>query len=402
MAHPERTLVYQGAHLITLAHSTDWGVVRDGAVAVRAGRILWVGRLADLPACLDGERRSCDGLWMTPGLIDCHTHLVYGGDRIGEFERRLNGETYAAIAAQGGGILSTVRATRDADEEELYRSARRRLDHFIMDGVTTLEIKSGYGLNLESEIKMLKVARRLGEEAPVDITTTFLGAHGIPPEFAQDRAGYVSLICNEMIPAVARGGLATAVDCFCEHIAFSPQETHAVFDAARRHGLAIKIHAGQISDMGGAKLAAAMGALSADHLEYVSADAVEAMAAAGTVAVLLPGAFYALRETRRPPIEAFRAAGVPMAVASDCNPGSSPALSLRLMMNMACTLFGLTPLEALLGVTRHAARALGLTDRGALLPGLRADFALWDISEPAELAYAIGGSLCRQQISAGA
>lgn len=387
--------VFRDVNLITLAGGpNEWGVIRDAALAVSGDHIAWVGKASDLPANHKAEEISCRGAWMTPGLVDCHTHLVYGGNRITEFERRLNGATYAEIAASGGGILSTVKATRAASENELYQSAARRLKQFLADGVTTLEIKSGYGLDFETEMKMLRVARSLGATHPVDIVTTFLGAHALPPEYSADRAGYIRLICDEMIPAVARDGLADAVDCFCEKIAFSPAETAQVFEAAQKHGLRVKLHADQISDSDGGALAAKWRALSADHLEYTSTAGVQAMAAAGTVAVLLPGAYYALRETKLPPVSDMRAAGVPIAIASDCNPGSSPVLSLRLMMSMACTLFNLTPLEALQGVTLHAARALALHDRGKLAAGLRADLALWDITEPAELAYAIGGQLC--------
>jgi len=394
----DRVRIYEDVNLITLAPDRGWGVVCDGALAVSGERITWVGRARDLPPEIEGERIGCDGLWMTPGLVDCHTHLIYGGNRIGEFERRLAGDSYADIAAEGSGILATVEATRRAGEESLYCSARKRLGHLLAEGVTTVEIKSGYGLDPEAELKMLRVARRLGETLSVDVAATFLGAHTLPPEYTEDRDGYLALLCEEMIPRIARDGLADAVDCFCETIAFTLEETERVFDAARRHGLALKIHAEQLSDMGGAGCAARWGALSADHLEYVSDESIAAMAAAETVAVLLPGAFYTLGETRRPPVQALRDAGVPIAVATDSNPGSSPVLSLRLMMNMACTLFALTPLEALQGVTVHAARALGLVDRGVLAPGLRADLALWDITEPAELAYTLGGNPCRGRI----
>ncbi|MDT8318921.1 MAG: imidazolonepropionase [Xanthomonadales bacterium] len=399
-AATETPVIYHDVNLITLSEPREWGAIRDGALVVRQGRIEWLGRQRDLPVRFEGERKSCHGAWMTPGLVDCHTHLVYGGNRIAEFERRLGGESYTDISSSGGGILSTVEATRSASEDVLYDAARKRLEYLIRDGVTTIEIKSGYGLDPESEMKMLRVARRLGRTLPVEVATTFLGAHTLPPEYANDRDGYVSLVCEDMIPAVAREGLADAVDCFCEKIAFSLDETRRVLEAARANRLALKLHAEQLSDMGGAALAARMGALSADHVEHVSDEAVKAMGRAGTVAVLLPGAFYTLGETKKPPIDAFRAAGVPMAVASDSNPGSSPVLSLRLMMNMACTLFALTPLEALEGVTKYAARALGLDDRGILAPGRRADLALWDITEPAELAYVTGGSLCLRQISA--
>ncbi len=390
-------LAYTDVNLITLAPGRGWGVIRDGAMTVSGDRIKWVGRKSDLQHTRGQEPISCNGLWMTPGLVDCHTHLVYGGNRIGEFERRLAGESYADIAASGGGIQATVEATRKADEESLYRSARARLEHFLRDGVTTIEIKSGYGLDIETEMKMLRVIRRLRETLPIDVRGTFLGAHSIPPEYASERAGYIALLCNEMIPLVAAEGLADAVDCFCEHMAFTLDETRRILEAAQAAGLATKVHAEQLSRTGGASLAAEIGALSADHLEYVNESDIAAMASAGTVAVLLPGAFYTLRETRTPPIETFRALGVPMAIASDSNPGSSPVLSLRQMMNMACAVFAMTPLEALQGVTVHAAKALNLHDRGILAAGMRADFALWDITAPAELAYFIGGQLCRER-----
>lgn len=388
-------LAYTDVNLITLAPGKGWGIIRDGAMTVSGKRIKWVGRKSELQNDRGQEPISCAGLWMTPGLVDCHTHLVYGGNRVGEFERRLTGESYADIAASGGGIRATVEATRKADEDSLYASAAARLEHFIQDGVTTIEIKSGYGLDMQTELKMLRVARRLNETRPISVRATFLGAHLIPPEYATERAGYVELLCNDMIPRIAAEGLADAVDCFCEHIAFTLDESRRILKAAESAGLAIKIHAEQLSHTGGARLAADMGALSADHLEYVGEEDIAAMASAGTVAVLLPGAFYTLRETRTPPIERFRTLGVPMAIASDSNPGSSPVLSLRQMMNMACTVFAMTPLEALQGVTIHAAKALDLHDRGILAPGMRADFALWDITEAAELAYFVGGQLCK-------
>jgi imidazolonepropionase len=395
MSSPRWDRVFRDVNLITLGGGAqDWGVIEGGALAVSGGRIAWVGKASDLPARHQATEISCRNAWMTPGFIDCHTHLVYGGNRIGEFEQRLKGATYAEIAAAGGGVLSTVKATRAASESELLQSAARRLKQLGRDGVTTIEIKSGYGLDVAAEMKMLRVAQKLGAVQDVDVIATLLGAHALAPEFAGDRAGYLRLVCDEMIPEAARLGLARAVDCFCEDIAFSAAETEQVFKAAHKHGLPVKLHADQLSDGGGAGLAARFNALSADHLEYASEDGLRAMAATGTVAVLLPGAYYALGETRRPPVAGMRAAGVRMAIASDCNPGSSPVLSLRLMMSMACTLFGLTPLEALQGVTINAAKALGLRDRGCLTPGLCADLALWDISEPGELAYAIGGSLC--------
>jgi imidazolonepropionase len=375
-----------------------YGEIADGAIAVAGERIAWVGARADLPAA--PERcaiavHAAGGKWITPGLIDCHTHLVFGGDRAAEFELRLQGASYEQIARAGGGIVSTMAATRAADDETLFQSARRRLERLMGEGVTTVEIKSGYGLETAAEAKQLRVARRLGQAMPVSVVTTFLGAHALPPEFKGRQGAYVDLVIDEMLPAVADAELADAVDAFCETIGFTAAETERVFAAAARRGLPVKLHADQLSDGGGAALAARHKALSADHLEYTSAAGVQAMAAAGTVAVLLPGAFYTLRETRLPPIDAFRRHGVPMAIASDCNPGSSPIPSLLLMLNMACTLFRLTPEEALAGVTRHAATALGLAgDRGTLEPGKRADFVLWDIARPAELAYWAGDNRC--------
>jgi len=369
-----------------------YGAIKDAALAVEGGRIAWVGRRRDLPTTEARETREGGGRWMTPGLIDCHTHIVFGGERWREFELRLEGASYEEIARAGGGIVATVAATRAASEEELFDSASKRLRPFLAEGVTTVEIKSGYGLDTENEIKMLRVARRLAQELPVEVCTTFLGAHALPPEYKGRQGEYVDLVCDEMIPAVAREGLADAVDAFCENIAFTPEETERVFKAAHTHGLRVKLHADQLSDLGGAALAASYEALSADHLECTTEAGVEAMAAAGTVAVLLPGANYFLREKRHPPIELLRSNGVPMAVASNCNPGSSPARSLLLMLSMACTLFRLTPEEALAGITRNAAKALGLEDRGTLSPGKRADLVLWDVAHPAELAYWIGGN----------
>jgi imidazolonepropionase len=335
-----------------------------------------------------------NGAWMTPGLIDCHTHLVYGGDRINEFEARLNGASYEQIAAQGGGILSTVAATRAADEATLVASAHSRAEQLMRDGVTTVEIKSGYGLDLNTELRMLRAAQQLGEQLPLDVITTFLGAHALPPEYADNKAGYLDCVCNDMIPAVAKQKLASAVDGFCESIAFNADEIRQVFSAAKHAGLPVKLHAEQLSNSGGTQLACEFKALSADHLEYLTEAGVQAMAESGTVAVLLPGAFYALRETQKPPIELLRKYKIPMAVATDSNPGTSPALSLRAMINMACILFELTPEEALAGVTTQAAKALGLKDRGVLAVGKLADFCLWDIGQPAQLAMEIGGSRC--------
>jgi len=396
-------LLLTGAHLATMrGDGVPYGAVRDGAVGIDGDRIAWVGRAADLPRDMVARRTlDCCGRWLTPGLVDCHTHLVHAGTRAHEFERRLLGATYADIAHEGGGINATVRATRAASADELAAQSRPRLAALAAEGVTTVEIKSGYGLDAATELKQLAVARLLGEQVGVDVRTTLLAAHALPPEFAGRADDYIDYVCREMIPAIARAGAADAVDAFCESIGFTPSQTQRVFAAANAHRLSVKLHADQLSDTGGAALAAAAGALSADHLEYTNAAGVAAMARAATVAVLLPGAFYALRETRAPPIDAFRAQGVAMAVATDCNPGTSPTTSLLLMLNMACTLFRLTPEEALAGATVHAARALGLTDRGTLAVGQRADIAAWDISEPAELSYHVGANPCAGVIRGG-
>ncbi|MCC7256703.1 MAG: imidazolonepropionase [Dokdonella sp.] len=384
------------ARLATLA-GDGHGLIDKGALGWRDGRIVWVGAQDAIPAGISAaETLSAQGTLVTPGLIDCHTHLVFGGDRAREFEQRLHGASYEDIARAGGGITSSVRATRAASEDELLAQSLPRARALLADGVTTLEIKSGYGLDLDHELKMLRVARRIGAVLGIDVATTLLAAHALPPEFAGRADGWIDEICTHILPAAAQAGLADAVDAFCEKIAFTPAQTRRVFERARELGLRVKLHADQLSDLGGAALAAEFGALSADHLEWTNSDGVRAMAAAGTVAVLLPGAFYALRETRLPPIEAFRAAGVAIAVATDLNPGTSPLLSLRLAMSMACTLFRLTPLEAMLGATVHAARALGLNDRGTLAVGQRADFVLWNVHEPAELCYWIGGPLARE------
>ena len=379
--------------LATMDADASFGMTRDGALALRDGRIAWAGRHADRPSALRA-RTELDGggRCLTPGLIDCHSHLVYAGNRSREFEQRLSGATYEDIARAGGGILATVRATRAASEEALAQASEPRFAQLMAEGVTTLEIKSGYGLDLDTELKMLRVARRLGAKHGIEVRTTLLAAHALPLEYAGRADDYVALICDEIIPAAARQGLADAVDAYCERIAFSPAQVRRVFDAARRHGLPVKLHADQLSDCGGATLAAESGALSAEHLEHASAEGVAALARAGTVAVLLPGAYYFLRERKPPPVEALRAAGVPIALATDCNPGTSPITSLLLILNMACTLFALTPAEALAGVTRHAARALGLGDRGRLAAGQRADLALWDVEAPVELAYAVGAN----------
>jgi imidazolonepropionase len=381
------------ARLATMAPSVaaPYGTVEDGVVAARNGRILYAGPRSEAPAFAAAETIDCGGRWITPGLIDCHTHLVYGGDRAHEFELRLQGASYEEIARAGGGILSTVTATRAASEDTLFANADRRLSALQAEGVTTVEIKSGYGLEIEAEVKTLRVARRIGRERPVRVRTTFLGAHAVPLEFKGRSGDYTALVAGPMLDAIAAEGLADAVDVFCEGIAFSPDETRAVFEAAQAMGLAIKIHAEQLSNLGGAALAAEMGALSADHLEYLDEAGVIAMAKAGTVAVVLPGAFYFLRETQKPPIELLRRHGVAIALATDANPGSSPLTSPLLVMNMACTLFRLTPEEALAGLTRHAAQALGLQDEiGTLEAGKACDLAIWDIERPAELAYRIG------------
>jgi imidazolonepropionase len=385
--------LWTGCDAATMA-GEGYGLVEDAAIAVEQGTIAWVGPRQALPAEL-GRRvtahHDAGGTLATPGFIDCHTHLVYGGDRAHEFELRLNGATYEEIARAGGGIASTVKATRAATEDELLAQSRPRLRALMAEGVTTLEVKSGYGLSLEHEGKSLRVARRLAEAEgeSVAIRTTFLGAHALPPEFAGRADDYVDAVLA-MLPALHGQGLVDAVDAFCERIAFSTAQTERVFQAAQALGLPVKLHAEQLSDSGGAQLAARYGALSCDHLEWLSEEGAQAMARAGSVAVLLPGAFYFLRETRLPPIELLRRHGVPMAVSTDCNPGSSPCTSLLLMLNMACTLFRLTPQEALAGVTRHAARALGLDDRGVLAPGRRADFAFWRVRQPAQLCYPMG------------
>ena len=377
-------------------------MIRDAAIGIRSDRIAWIGPARDLRRTASVTRRiACGGRWATPGLIDCHTHLVYAGNRAQEFEQRLHGASYADIARAGGGIQATLRATRAATPDALVEQSRPRAASLAAEGVTTVEIKSGYGQDTATELKQLEVARRLGNECGVDVRTTLLAAHALPPEFVDRQDAYVDYVCREMIPAAARAQAADAVDAFCESIAFTPAQTGRVFACAREHRLPVKLHADQLSDQNGAALAAEFGALSADHLEHTNERGVQAMAAAGTVAVLLPGAFFSLRETRMPPVEALRAHRVPIAVASDCNPGTSPVASLVLMLGMACTLFRLTPEEALAGVTRHAARALGLGDRGTLSIGRRADIALWDIDEPAELAYQIGGNPCAGVVRAG-
>jgi imidazolonepropionase len=383
-----------------------YGAMKDGALAVSKGKIAWVGERKALPEDIESRAPKVydgEGGWITPGLVDCHTHLVYGGSRAREFELRLQGVTYEEIARQGGGIRSTVSATRAANDEALFRQSVPRLLSMVSEGVTTVEIKSGYGLDLETEVRILSVARLLGEKFPVTVSPTFLGAHALPPEFEGRSDAYIDFVCDEVLPEVANQGLAMAVDAFCETIGFSTEQTERVFKAAGRHGLPVKLHAEQLSDQGGAALAARYRALSVDHLEYLSEEGVRALAGSSTTAVLLPGAFYFLRESRLPPIDLLRRFDVPMAVSTDCNPGTSPTVSLLLMLNMACTLFRLTPEEALAGVTTNGAKALGLQDHiGTLESGKDADFVVWDISEPAELAYNLGLNPCRHVVRHGA
>ncbi|MDJ0793624.1 MAG: imidazolonepropionase [Woeseiaceae bacterium] len=393
-------LLLTNLRIATMA-GPDYGVIENAAIAIEGGRITWLGPLADVPDVDATERRSLDGRWVTPALIDCHTHLVFAGDRSGEFEQRLRGASYEDIARAGGGIMSTVKATRDASADELYSAALPRVLALQAEGVGTIEIKSGYGLNIESELKMLSVARQLGDATSATIRTTLLAAHTVPPEFADDADGYIDLICNELLPEVVAGRLADAVDAYCESIAFSADQVARVFARAAELGLPVKLHADQLSDSSGAALAAEFGALSADHLEYASADGIRSMARAGAVAVLLPGAFLTLGETQLPPIDALRAARVPIAVASDCNPGTSPICSIRNAMMLGARLFRLTPEECLAGATREAARALGLEDRGTVEVGKRADLAVWEISHPRELAYWIGTPQLAELVTGG-
>ncbi|MDE2164294.1 MAG: imidazolonepropionase [Alphaproteobacteria bacterium] len=404
MTQPNVHLVMD-CHAATMATGgAPYGTIRDAALVIEGERIAWIGPRGDLPKSWSERATRTDrleGRWITPGLIDPHTHLIFGGTRVDEFEARNTGTSYAEIAAAGGGILSTVRATQAASEEDLSAGGADRLRALAADGVCVAEVKSGYGFNLNEELKMLRAAHHAGRLAGVEVVATYLGLHALPPEYRDDRSGYLSYVCDTALGAVAARGGADAVDAFCETIAFTPEETERYFRRAQQLGLKIKLHADQLSDTGGAALAAKYGALSADHLEYTSEAGIAALAAAGSVAVLLPGAYYYLRETKRPPVEALRAAGVPIALGSDLNPGTSPVASLLAILNMALILFGLTPEEALAGVTREAARALGRDDLGTLAPGKRADLAVWDIAHPAELTYWLGRQLCRGRFIAG-
>jgi len=395
-----RTL-WQHCHVATMAEGR-YSAIEDAAIVTSAGLIEWIGPRAELAPVEADRTVDLGGAWVTPGLIDCHTHAVFGGNRSGEFEQRLQGVSYAEIAAQGGGIASTVRATRAASEDELFASARQRVQALMRDGVTTIEIKSGYGLDLANERKMLRVARRLADELPLAVRATCLAAHALPSEYAGRADDYIAHICDEMLPALAAEGLVDAVDAFCEHLAFSPAQVERLFIKARALGLPVKLHAEQLSSLHGSSLAARYQALSADHLEFMTEEDAIAMAKAGTVAVLLPGAFYFLRETQLPPMDALRRHGVKIALASDLNPGTSPGLSLRLMLNMGCTCFRMTPEEALAGVTVHAATALGLGDsHGSLEVGKVADFVAWQIERPADLAYWLGGDLPKRVVRKG-
>ena len=393
--------LWQHCHVATMANG-KYSIIEDAAMVTAGSLIEWVGPRSQAPTADYAQVHDLQGAWVTPGLIDCHTHAVFGGNRSGEFEQRLEGVSYAEIAAKGGGIASTVRATRAATEDELFLSAEKRLRSLLRDGVTTVEIKSGYGLDLANERKMLRVARRLGEALPVSVRATCLAAHALPPEYKDRADDYIEHICSQMLPALAAEGLVDAVDAFCEYLAFSTEQVERVFKVAQQLGLPVKLHAEQLSSLHGSSLAARYHALSADHLEFMTEEDAIAMAAAGTVAVLLPGAFYFLRETQLPPMEALRKHGVKIAIASDLNPGTSPALSVRLMLNMACTLFRMTPEEALAGATQHAATALGLGDtHGSLEVGKVADFVAWQIDRPADLAYWLGGELDKRVVRHG-
>jgi imidazolonepropionase len=384
--------LFRNAQIATMTPDKPYGLIENGAIVISADRIKWVGVEKELPDEFAGiQGKNLEGRLVTPALIDCHTHLVYGGSRATEFELRLNGASYEEIARNGGGILSTVTATRNASEDELLAQSLPRLDALLSEGVATIEIKSGYGLDIETEIKMLRVARQLGKERSVRVKTSFLGAHAIPPEFSGKADAYIDFVCEEVLSAVHYENLADAVDGFCENIAFSPNQISKVFEKAKSFGLPVKLHAEQLSNLGGARLAAKYGALSADHLEFLDQTGVEVMGESGTVAVLLPGAFYMLRETQLPPLDSLRKAEVPIAIATDCNPGSSPLTSILLCMNMSCTLFRMTPEEALCGVTIVAAQALGIGDEvGTIEVGKKAELAVWNVDQPAELAYRVG------------
>ncbi|KMT55943.1 imidazolonepropionase [Pseudomonas fildesensis] len=393
--------LWQHCHVATMAHG-KYSIIEDAALVTAGSLIEWIGPRSQVPTADYAQVYDLQGAWVTPGLIDCHTHTVFGGNRSGEFEQRLEGVSYAEIAAKGGGIASTVRATRAASEDELFASAHKRLRSLLRDGVTTVEIKSGYGLDLASERKLLRVIRRLGDALPVSVRATCLAAHALPPEYKDRADDYIDHICTEMLPALAAEGLVDAVDAFCEYLAFSPEQVERVFKVAQQLGLPVKLHAEQLSSLHGSSLAARYHALSADHLEFMTEEDAIAMAASGTVAVLLPGAFYFLRETQLPPMDALRKHGVKIAIASDLNPGTSPALSVRLMLNMACTLFRMTPEEALAGATQHAATALGMGDtHGSLEVGKVADFVAWQIDRPADLAYWLGGELDKRVVRHG-
>ena len=395
-------MLLKNATIATMTGDAPYGLISAGAVSVDGGEIRWVGPEAELPAHLAEPGEDVAGRLITPAPIDCHTHIVFGGDRAGEFEMRLGGASYAEVARAGGGIVSTVRATRETPEGDLLTDALRRADALLAEGVSVIEVKSGYGLDIETELKMLRVAREIEAARDVRVKTSFLGAHAVPEAYKGRNAAYIDEVCLPALDAAAAAGLADAVDGFCEGIAFSADEIEPVFRRARALGLPVKLHAEQLSHQGGTKLAAEFGALSADHVEYADASDAAALARAGSVAVILPGAFYTLRETQVPPIDAFRTHRVPMALATDCNPGSSPLSSLLLTMNMGCTLFRITPEEALAGVTRNAARALGLNDTGVIAPGKRADLAVWDVAQPAELAYRIGFNPLHRRIFGGA
>ncbi|WP_130911058.1 imidazolonepropionase [Pseudomonas sp. Sample_9] len=393
--------LWQHCHVATMANGA-YSIIEDAAIVTSGTLIEWIGPRTQLPSGEYPALNDLQGAWVTPGLIDCHTHTVFGGNRSGEFEQRLQGVSYAEIAAQGGGIASTVRATREASEDELFASAAKRLKSLMRDGVTTVEMKSGYGLDLANERKLLRVIRRLAEELPISVRSTCLAAHALPPEYKDRADDYIDLVCEQMLPALAAEGLVDAVDAFCEYLAFSPEQVERVFVAAQQLGLPVKLHAEQLSSLHGSSLAARYKALSADHLEFMDEDDAIAMAAADTVAVLLPGAFYFLRETQLPPMDALRKHKVKIAIASDLNPGTSPALSLRLMLNMACTCFRMTPEEALAGATIHAAQALGMAQtHGSLEVGKVADFVAWDIERPADLAYWLGGDLDKRVVRHG-